>query len=165
METERLETVEEGRARRKQELADISIEINHVQNKLSELNKKYLLLYTQTKQKTNKKRENSCELATKLIKDVCESIDLSYEKLLSSSRDRDVVYARHIIGHILYTRYSISYAGIGIILNRNHSSVMNGSQKVKNALYLHKKYNDPLDEFTCTIREIAALMAADFNTL
>lgn len=61
--------------------------------------------------------------------------NISVTDLIGNSRNAKYVLPRHICMYILKTHYNMTYTRIGVILNgRDHTTVMNGVQKIENDL-------------------------------
>lgn len=94
--------------------------------------------------KTQKKSNNSnYEDALSIIADI---YDITLADLLSSSRNQKYVLPRHICMYILKTKYNLTYAKIGNILNgRDHTTVMNGCSKIEDELKTNEELKLAVD--------------------
>jgi chromosomal replication initiator protein len=94
--------------------------------------------------KTQKKSNNSnYEDALSIIADI---YDITLADLLSSSRNQKYVLPRHICMYILKTKYNLTYAKIGNLLNgRDHTTVMNGCSKIEDELKTNEELKLAVD--------------------
>ena len=60
---------------------------------------------------------------------VCSQLEVDCDKVMTSSRNRELVECRQIVSHILRFNCHLTLKGIGLFLNRDHSSVMNNLSK------------------------------------
>lgn len=67
---------------------------------------------------------------TDIINIVCEVTGVSKEQLTGASRKRNIIMARELAVHYLILNTNKSLCGVGMVINRNHSSVF----------HLHKVY-------------------------
>ena len=59
-----------------------------------------------------------------IIKAVCTAFKITHKQLLSPSHKRHLFYARVIAAHMLHTHLDLSSTRVGMILNRDHATVL-----------------------------------------
>ena len=75
----------------------------------------------------NKKEEHE-----KIINIVCNELDITFEKLIAKTRERNIVITRQILIYLLYYYTSLSIEKIGkMVGDRDHSSVIFSVRKIK----------------------------------
>lgn len=85
----------------------------------------------------NLKRDELAEFKAETLVDskrmifkVAEFVGCSYEDLVGTWRMREVVIARHILFHYFRYEMGMKLNQIGVLFNRDHSSVIHGVKKV-----------------------------------
>ena len=76
--------------------------------------------------------------AANVLQAVCEITQLTPGELASTARQRELVTARHIFFHICRNHYQISWREMADILNRDHSTAINGEKQF--GIYLSLGY-------------------------
>ena len=56
----------------------------------------------------------------------CQMYDVTPDQVVSQNRKQYVVYARHLFCYLCRKELKLTFAGIGRIIHRDHSSVMHG---------------------------------------
>ena len=75
----------------------------------------------------NKKEEHE-----KIINIVCKELDITFDKLIAKTRERNIVITRQILIYLLYYYTSLSIEKIGkMVGDRDHSSVIFSVRKIK----------------------------------
>lgn len=74
----------------------------------------------------------------RIINKACELWGVSRDSVMGRSRVQPIPFARIMIAKCLRDFYGMSFSQIGIVLNRNHSSVMH-YLKVYESEYLYNK--------------------------
>lgn len=80
--------------------------------------------------------------AKSMVDDVVETLGITKDKLLSSSRDSEIVLTRQCIGYILRNKYGLNLKSIGRILSRDHTTIIHGNKAIEISLYLYRNHND-----------------------
>lgn len=82
--------------------------------------------------------------SSEIINKVCERLNVRVDKVLSKSRKQELVNARHLIFHILYSdaHLNLTKTTIGQIFKRDHSSVVHGTQVVEDRIHVDSIYRD-----------------------
>jgi hypothetical protein len=78
----------------------------------------------------------------RIMKVVCEELDLDVDLITSKKRQRNIVDARHIFCYLAskaYGRFTLKQ--IGGIVNRDHASVLHAKRKVKDLMEYDKEMN------------------------
>ncbi len=84
--------------------------------------------------------EASSENSENLLSVIANFYNITISDLISTKRTQNFVLPRHITMYILKNHYNYSYAKIGSILgNRDHTTVMNGTQKIENEIKTNKE--------------------------
>ena len=99
-------------------------------NKLTRLeeNQEYK---TFVNQKINLEHDSS----KKIIHGVAKEYDISLEDLLGTSREKELIFPRHLAAYLLKEKLSLSFPQIAKIMGkRNHTSIMYAYQKIKKIL-------------------------------
>lgn len=73
------------------------------------------------------------ELKT-ILKAVSEVTNISEEDIISKSRLKEHVTARHLYCYFALKKTNKTLSVVGKFINRNHASIIHGSNKVKNEL-------------------------------
>jgi chromosomal replication initiation ATPase DnaA len=60
----------------------------------------------------------------------CEEFMVSREELFSDTRTRRVTDCRHALMYVLWHRFRLTTKEIGLVLGRDHSTVISGKNKV-----------------------------------
>lgn len=76
----------------------------------------------------------------RMIFRVSEFVGCSYEDLVGKWRMREVVIARHVLFHYFRYEMGMKLNQIGVLFNRDHSSVIHGIKKVQDYIDNQKYY-------------------------
>jgi len=82
-----------------------------------------------------------------LIKKVCDHYSVTLEDLEGSSRKESPRDARNLLMYILHKVLKITCYDVGLIFNRNYSTVLNAAKKISGWIEFDKEYA----EFTANI--------------
>ena len=78
-----------------------------------------------------------------ILQKVLDYFGITKEELLSNSREKKVVYPRHILTYLLRDVLGLSFKAIGNVLGgRDHTTVMHSYEKINVMLASPKVYND-----------------------
>lgn len=82
--------------------------------------------------------------SSEIIEKVCERLNVRVDKVKSRSRVQEVVNARHLIFHILYSdaHLNLTKTTIGKIFNLDHSTVVHGCQVVEDRIHVDSLFRD-----------------------
>lgn len=67
-----------------------------------------------------------------IIREVCQKYDLSFEKLKSKTRERDITFPRHLAMYLIKRRTGMSLEKIGQLFNRDHTTVIHALESIQN---------------------------------
>ena len=90
---------------------------------------------------------NTIEINTEqMIVKVCNYYGITLKELTSKRRFRNIVDARHTLYYIFYDccKYTSTYAGK--LFNQDHSTVLHGSNKIKNLMSVDKKFRREINK-------------------
>lgn len=76
----------------------------------------------------------------RMIFRVSEFVGCTYEDLVGKWRMREVVIARHVLFHYFRYEMGMKLNQIGVLFNRDHSSVIHGIKKVQDYIDNQKYY-------------------------
>lgn len=80
---------------------------------------------------------------------IADMYNISVADILSSNRNAKFVTPRHICMYILKSKYNLTYSKIGNILNgRDHTTVMNGCNKIAEEIKTNKELEMAIDAIT-----------------
>ena len=79
------------------------------------------------------------DLITDLLLEVCKATNTTAGQLMSPSRERNIVTARHLFFYIARHEYNQSWAKMTRLLDRHHSSGIHGAAQYANYLNLGYK--------------------------
>ena len=79
------------------------------------------------------------ELINELLLEVCKVTNTTAGQLMSPSRERNIVTARHLFFYIARHEYNQSWAKMTRLLDRHHTSGMHGAAQYANYLNLGYK--------------------------
>ena len=79
------------------------------------------------------------DLINDLLLEVCKVTGTTAGQLMSQSRERNIVIARHLFWYIARHEYNLSWAKMTRLLDRHHTSAMHGAQQFANYLNLGYK--------------------------
>ena len=84
--------------------------------------------------------------ATRAIERVCETMDVTWPELIGKSRERRISEPRNVLFYILHKVYKLSSTETGKMLNRNHATVLNGSNRVEGFITYDKNFKNQIEE-------------------
>ena len=102
--------------------------------------KRYIPLDTQQALVIRKLKRQEPEL-TFIFEDVCRRAKMSTEEVKKKTRDRNIVEIRQIYFKCARELTSKSFEKIGMIVNKDHATVMYGIKTVNNVKELRDRYN------------------------
>lgn len=76
-----------------------------------------------------------------LVLAICNKFDVTKEELLGKRRNKKYVDARHVLFYLAYTKTSLTLPEIGRLVDRDHTTILHGCQKIKRA----KSYDPDLE--------------------
>ena len=75
-----------------------------------------------------------------IIQTVCQYYDVTYEQIKSRCRVRQIVKARSMVSYLLNLKIEgITLSKIGVVIRRDHSSVVHEINTIKNFLTFEKQ--------------------------
>ncbi|MCS7165496.1 MAG: chromosomal replication initiator protein DnaA [Candidatus Calescibacterium sp.] len=77
-----------------------------------------------------------------ILEIVSEYFSISKEEILSNSREKRVVYPRHVITYLLRDVLGMSFKGIGNYLKKDHTTIMHSYERINVMLASPKVYRD-----------------------
>ena len=75
-----------------------------------------------------------------IIKEVCTEFDVRLDDVMSDKRDRDYVYARHMICLLLRERTLLTLKRIGYMLSRDHTTIIYSVKSASNLIETYDVY-------------------------
>jgi chromosomal replication initiation ATPase DnaA len=78
----------------------------------------------------------------KIIDIVCETLDMSRDRLFARTRLRDVVFARQIAFKVLYFNTELTLVKIGKIFGFNHDNIISGMRSLHDKMDTDKRCED-----------------------
>ena len=78
--------------------------------------------------------ETPQETIDRIINDVCQRSGIEKEKILSRSRKKEIVAARFACMYLLRKEAFMTFAAIGRVFDRDHSTAMHALRTVENLL-------------------------------
>lgn len=89
-----------------------------------------------------------------IVKEITsEILDIPLDKMVSRSRKRDVVEARQIAMHISEKKKLGTLENIGIVYNRDHSTVLHAKKTINNLITYNKAVNYKYMEILNAVEE------------
>jgi chromosomal replication initiation ATPase DnaA len=76
--------------------------------------------------------------ATEDLKHVCKTLDVTTDRVCSRERSLDVLVVRQSLAYIFNEKYGMTLASIGLMFNRDHSTIINSINRVKDAIWLYE---------------------------
>jgi len=76
--------------------------------------------------------------ATEDLKHVCETLDITTDRVCSRERSLDVLIVRQSLAYIFNEKYGMTLSSIGLMFNRDHSTIINNVNRVKDAIWLYE---------------------------
>lgn len=142
------------------EIAHVQLELERHQKYVGKLKRRLSKIYSMQGKKYNANDLDTLTAAREMVRSVCDGLPLvTYRQLMSSNRRQDIVTTRQVIGYVFYKGYGLTYQSIGDIFSKDHSTILHGNKKIKNELYLHRKYNTTTIIFY--VDKICSLMGID----
>ena len=124
---------------------EVSRRINNIEKSLTtakEIQEQLRLVSAQYEKRDVEKMLKDLKIADKVFekckKAVCNSLGISFEKIQSNTREKDVVEARHILVYLVRANSTITSKEMGALINRDHATVLN-SEKVISAAFVGNK--------------------------
>lgn len=77
-----------------------------------------------------------------ILEIVSEYFSISKEEILSNSREKRVVYPRHVITYLLRDVLGMSFKGIGNYLKKDHTTIIHSYERINVMLASPKVYRD-----------------------
>lgn len=81
------------------------------------------------------------------IFEVCNYFKIEKRQLLSQSRLRRFVKPREMLCYVLHVEKGMGCAEVGELLNRDHSSVIYHTKKVRGYLEIDRDYKELINQF------------------
>lgn len=69
-----------------------------------------------------------------IIDHLCEHYNVSKEQLLSKSRDRQLVFIRHLAIYLILTKTRLTFKATGEIFGRDHTTAIHAKKMIQNYL-------------------------------
>ena len=69
-----------------------------------------------------------------VVRRVSEEGQIPFEDLMGRSRRREIAPLRQAVYYLYSTKFDRCYAGIGRIMRRDHTTIINGVKKIKREL-------------------------------
>ena len=106
------------------QLTQASLLMNDTQQQLKELLGVPVLLFYEI--------DNETTISTTMILRVVSQVSgISTNDILGKSRTNEVCFCRNVCYHLMFTRLGMSKVAIGKIFNRDHSTIINGLDVIK----------------------------------
>jgi len=86
-----------------------------------------------------------CSMSS-ILKAVCEVFEVSKEELLSKRRYKELIKPRHVFYYLAHSLTDKSLVGIGRYLDKDHTTIMYGADKIRNEKKTNKDLCVLLDE-------------------
>jgi len=117
---------------------EVSRRINNIEKSLTTAKEIQEQLRLVTAQYEKRDRLFADKVFEKCKKAVCNSLGISFEKIQSNTREKEVVEARHILVYLVRANSTITSKEMGALINRDHATVLN-SEKVISAAFVGNK--------------------------
>lgn len=117
---------------------EVSRRINNIEKSLTTAKEIQEQLRLVSAQYEKRDRLFSDKVFEKCKKAVCNSLGISFKKIQSNTREKDVVEARHILVYLVRANSTITSKEMGALINRDHATVLN-SEKVISAAFVGNK--------------------------
>ena len=137
-----MESVSEKTVKAELELRSIQKEINEHQKIISRLQRKMVKVYSMNNSEIKTSPLSNLESATEMAKKICDKLNVTYEDAQSSTRIQEVVAARHSIWYVFHKEYGMTFTSVGKIFNKDHATIVHGVRKLKDELYLYRKFGN-----------------------
>jgi len=126
-----------------EKLIKASLLMNEAQNQLTDLLGTPVLLFYEI--------DNDQTLSVTMILRVVSQVSgLSTNEILGKSRTNEACYCRDVCYHLMFERLGMSKVAIGKVFNRDHATVINGLEVIKN-----EKHNTELQSL---LNQVTALL-------
>jgi len=122
-------------------MEEILQEITERQNEITQLYVKLRRTMRIYKYDTAVLNDHKINRAVEDLKHVCETLDLTVDRVCSTERSGDVLMVRQALSYIFYEKYSLTLSAIGRLFNRDHSTIINSVNKIKDAIWLYEHQN------------------------
>ena len=105
------------------------------------------------KQFTSDITVNTSQITKEKILDcVCSGTGVSSEDILSKKKTKDIVIARQITSYFLRTLNDMSLMDIGKFLNRDHTTIMDSVEKIKNMISSDPAFSEKINKISEDIK-------------
>lgn len=122
-------------------MEEILQEITERQNEITQLYVKLRRTMRIYKYDTAVLSDHKMNRAVEDLKHVCKTLDLTVDRVCSAERSGDVLMVRQALSYIFYEKYSLTLSAIGSLFNRDHSTIINSVNKIKDAIWLYEQQN------------------------
>ena len=104
---------------------------------------------------TNTPQSNDFRMLKKIRMGICKFFDIPDQVLLSHTKKDNAAYPRHILYYFAVTKTSHSTPNIGKLLNRDHTSIVYGCNKIKEQLKSDPELREKLKKLEKVIHNIS----------
>jgi len=125
----------------KNKMEEILKEITDRQNEITLLYTKLRRTMRIYKYDTAILSDHKMDRAVQDLKHVCESVNITVDRVCSTERSSDVLMVRQALSYIFYDKYGLTLSAIGSLFNRDHSTIINSVNKIKDAIWLYENQN------------------------
>ena len=81
-----------------------------------------------------------------VIKIICEHFNFSFDQILKQDRRREIVFARNCLTYFLFKYTRMSKVAIGILLERDHTSVIHSLKALQDLIDTEERVSDTIIE-------------------
>lgn len=117
---------------------EVSRRINNIENSLTTAKEIQEQLRLVSAQYEKRDRLFADKVFEKCKTAVCNSLGISFEKIASNTREKEVSDARHILVYLVRANSTITSKEMGALINRDHATVLH-SEKVISAAFIGNK--------------------------
>jgi len=103
---------------------------------------------------------------------VCDYFEISKSEIIAKDRTKKIKYARQIACYVIQEFTNLSYHKIGLIINRDHATVIHSVKKIMIEKELYRVVSNDLHSIherialnDCVVRTVDLLSIAKLNTL
>ena len=103
---------------------------------------------------------------------VCDYFEISKSEIIAKDRTKNIKYARQIACYVIQEFTNLSYHKIGLIINRDHATVIHSVKKIMIEKELYRVVSNDLHSIherialnDCVVRTVDLLSIAKLNTL
>ncbi len=121
--------------------------LGHLERKLDALKRSAVITLTP--------QSNDFRMFKKIRMGVCKFFDISDQEVLSHNRRDNAAYPRQILYYFAVTKTNHSTPNLGRLLNRDHTTIMHGSNKIKQQMKSDPKLRKELKELEKVINNIS----------